>query len=60
MNQIPSIIIKNGVILTMNEKMELIEDGMVVIAGDKIIAVGETGELEKLSPTADNIIDARK
>lgn len=60
MNQIPSIIIKNGVILTMNEKMELIEDGMVVIAGDKIIAVGETGELEKLYPTADKIIDARK
>lgn len=53
------IIIKNGIILTLNEQMEMIEEGMVVIEGDRIAAVGKTSELEALYPTADKVIDAK-
>lgn len=54
------IIIKNGVIVTLNDNMDLIEDGMVVIEGNKIVDVGETKELEKKYTTADKVIDAKR
>lgn len=54
------IIIKNGVVVTLNDQLDLLEDGMVVIEGDRIVAVGDTKELEKNYQTADKVIDARR
>ena len=34
------VIIKNGTVLTMNAEREIIEAGVVVIRGNKIVAVG--------------------
>ena len=34
------VIIKNGTVLTMNADREIIEAGVVVIRGNKIVAVG--------------------
>lgn len=41
------IILKNGVVMTMNDEMEMFDNGMVVIEGNKIIDVGDTADLEK-------------
>ena len=53
------IFIKNGFVLTMDEKNTLIEDGAVITEGDKIIAVGKTSELEK-QYTGNTVLDATK
>lgn len=37
------LIITNGEVLTINQTMQVIEDGVVVVKDDKIIAVGEAG-----------------
>jgi len=52
-----SILIKNGFVLTMDDKNSLIEDGAVVIKGDKIVAVGKTEDIEKQNH-CDKVIDA--
>lgn len=51
-----NIIIKNGTLLTMNEKREIIENGVIVIKNNKIISVGNEDLLKKYSAT--KIIDA--
>lgn len=53
------IFIKNGFVLTMDEKNTLIEDGAVVTEGDKVVAVGKTGDLEK-KYTGDVVLDATR
>ena len=50
------LIIKNGIVLTMNTEKQVVNDGVVVINGNKIIAVGGADILEKYS--AYNAIDA--
>jgi len=52
------IIIKNGQVLTINSKMEVIENGVVVIKDKKIIDLGDDSLLKKY--TAEKIIDAKQ
>ncbi|MGL5703651.1 MAG: amidohydrolase [Cetobacterium sp.] len=51
-----NIIIKNGTVLTMNEKRDIIENGVIVIKNNKIISVGTEDLLKKYS--ANKVIDA--
>ncbi len=41
------LIINNGQVLTVNADMEVIDDGVVVVKNDKIIAVGDEKLLEQ-------------
>jgi len=50
-------IIKNGIVLTMNEGKEILEDGVVVIKGNKILEVGDKKILKKYS--SKKVIDAQ-
>lgn len=45
-NQV-SILIKHPVIITMNEKREILKDGAVAIDKDRIVAVGKNNEIEE-------------
>lgn len=55
------IILKNGVVLTMNDERVIYDDGMVVIEGEKIIDVGKTADLEKkYSEKNARVIDCHK
>lgn len=49
-------IVKNGIVLTMNEEKEVLDDGVVVVKGNKIIEVGNEKILKKYS--SKKIIDA--
>lgn len=51
------IIIKNGTILTMNEDANIIENGVIVIENNKIIALGTKDILQNYK--ANKIIDAQ-
>jgi len=42
------ILIKNGIILTMDPSQRIIEDGAVAIENSKIVAVGKTQDVEKI------------
>ncbi len=53
------IVIKNGVLLVMDDAWTLYDDGMVVIEDDKIAAIGPTSDLAPKYPQADRVIDAR-
>lgn len=55
------IILKNGVIVSMNDNRNIYNDGMVVIEGDKIIDIGNMADLKERYPHEDNakIIDCR-
>ncbi|AXA33754.1 amidohydrolase [Francisella adeliensis] len=52
-----SIIIKNGLILTMDKDYKIINDGVVVISGTKIVAVGNKNLINKYK--AEQTIDAQ-
>lgn len=52
-----SLIIKNGQVITMNGQKQLIENGVVVINNDTIVAVGDQSLLSQY--TAIRIIDAQ-
>lgn len=54
-----TIIIKNGIVATLDNHGRVFEDGAVLIENDRIIAVGDTREVEK-KDKADVVIDARK
>ena len=43
------ILIKNGIIVTMDPQRKMIEDGGVAIEGNKIIAVGKTDDVAERS-----------
>ncbi len=51
-----SLIIKNGQILTMNAQKDIIQDGVLVVDQDKIVAIGNEDLLKKY--TSKNTIDA--
>ncbi len=52
------VIIKNGQVLTINEQMQVIDNGVVVIKNDEIIAVGTDKLLEQYQ--AVKVIDANE
>ncbi len=43
------LIVKNGIVLTMNGEKEILDDGVVVVKGNKIIEVGDKEILKKYS-----------
>ena len=51
------IFIKNGLIVTINEKMEIIENGAIAIKNNRILKIGKTELLEE-EYTSDKIFDA--
>jgi len=51
------ILVKNGLILTMNQKRRVLEDGAVAIKDGYIIAVGKTGDISR-DFKAEKVIDA--
>ncbi|MFX1471008.1 MAG: amidohydrolase family protein [Promethearchaeota archaeon] len=53
---VDSILIKNGYVLTMDARRRIIEDGSVLVEGQKITRVGKTDELAK--EKAELVIDA--
>ena len=53
------IIITNGIIVTMDPKRRVIEDGAVAITGDRIVAVGTTAQV-MAKHQAKTIIDATR
>lgn len=54
---VKTILIKNGIVVTMDQHRRIIENGAVAIRGDHIAAVGGTDE-PSLKITADHTIDA--
>lgn len=56
MSLMSEIILKNATVITMNRRREIIQDGAVVIEGNKIIEVGKTKKI-KSSHRADVEID---
>ncbi|MBN2336003.1 amidohydrolase family protein [Candidatus Bathyarchaeota archaeon] len=53
------ILIRNGTVITMDPSRRVITDGAVAVEKDRIVDVGETGELVKRH-SADRVIDADK
>lgn len=51
------LIVKNGIVLTMNAGKEIFSDGVVVVDGNKILAVGSVDILQRYS--SDTVIDAK-
>jgi 5-methylthioadenosine/S-adenosylhomocysteine deaminase len=49
------IILKGGTIITMNERFDIIHDGMIAIADSKLVAVGSRAELESQYDATDVI-----
>ncbi len=52
------ILIINGIVVTMDGKRRVIEDGAVAITGDRIVAVGTTAQV-MAKHSAKKVIDAR-
>jgi len=53
-----SLLINNGLIVTMDEKRRIFNNGYVAIDGDKIVAVGKGDGKDKFE--AEEVIDAKK
>lgn len=51
------ILIKNGLILTMNPAREIINDGFVAVKGDAIVAAGPMTEAASYQAT--QVVDAK-
>ena len=51
------LIVKNGIVLTINAGKEILNDGVIIVNGNKIVEVGGVEILEKYS--SDNAIDAK-
>ena len=54
-----TILIRNGIVVTVDDRGRIFEDGAVLIQGDRIIAVGDTAKISK-EAKPDILIDARK
>ena len=52
------ILIRNGVVVTVDPKRRVIEDGAVAITGDRIVAIGPSEAVAAAHPAA-TVIDAR-
>lgn len=50
------LIVKNGIVLTINGGKEIFSDGVVIVDGNRIVAVGGARILDNYS--SDNVIDA--
>ena len=56
-----NILIKNGIIVTCDNKFRIIDNGVVVIENDKIVDIGETNKiLKKYNERDYEVIDAYK
>lgn len=53
-----NLVVKNGIVISMDNKNRVFRDGSVVIQDGRILAVDKTSEIEK-KYKADEIIDAR-
>lgn len=53
------LLIKNGIVITMDPKRRIIEDGAVAVEGDRIVAVGPTEEVA-YAHEGKKVIDARR
>ncbi|HIH96458.1 MAG TPA: amidohydrolase [Thermoplasmata archaeon] len=51
-----TILLKNGTILTMDSKRRIIQDGSVVIEGNRVVEVGKS---EKIDYKAEHVIDCK-
>ena len=49
------MIFTHGTIITMNPNREIIDDGALLVTGDRIAAVGKTAELRSLHPDAQEV-----
>lgn len=52
------LIIRNGIVITMDRERRVIEDGAVAIADERIVAVGDTASVTA-AHTARRVVDAR-
>lgn len=52
-----SILIKNGIIVTMDNKDTIVKNGSIFIEDDRIVAIGKTREIKR-KYTAEKVIDA--
>ena len=57
MSQSIDILIRNGIVVSLDPERRVIEDGAVAVAGSKIVAVGRTAELDAAYDAA-QVIDA--
>ncbi|HEY0457539.1 MAG TPA: amidohydrolase [Pyrinomonadaceae bacterium] len=57
-NQTADLLIVGGIVVTMNERHEVIEDGAVAVKNGAIVAVGKTADVTKQF-TANETIDAK-
>jgi len=53
------ILLKNGIIVTMNPNREVIKNGYLVITGDKIYKLGEMKTLNRSDYEVDQVIDCK-
>jgi len=53
------ILIKGGILITLDKERRIIKNGAVAIKENKIVSVGKTDELLKNFSKADEVIDAK-
>ena len=51
------LLIDGGVLITLDDRRAVIEDGAVAIAGDRIVEVGERRDLDHLRSSAVKVLD---
>lgn len=59
MTGMTDLLLRHGVVITMDPQRRVLPDGAVAITGDRIAAVGPTAEVEAAHPNAKQVIDAR-
>jgi 5-methylthioadenosine/S-adenosylhomocysteine deaminase len=58
LSKLADILIRNGIVITVDGGRRIIEDGAVAVEGDRIVDVGKTSEVTKRHK-AEKVIDAR-
>ena len=54
-----TILIRNGIVITLDDRGRIFEDGAILIEDDRIVAVGETEKVSK-ETKPDILIDAKR
>ncbi len=54
----PSLLIKNGYIITMDKECKIIKDGAIYIENNKIISIGSSVDIQKEYSHSEDVIDA--